>query len=188
MNKRWLNPSTVNGKRTPEYNQWFGMLNRAKKSGKYYENVSVDGRFKDFDWYMEWARGQKGFLKYDGKHLYQIDKDVLGGEVYGPDTCVFVPPQINLLVRGKIKKDDLPLGIYERQTVKSGLVYQCYVHKVGGAKSIGIYKDYKDALPKMLEYYEMYIDWLQLNYMDTVRSEVFDYLRVLYKQEYQDIP
>ena len=46
---------------------------------------------------------------------YQLDKDILapGNKIYSPDTCCFVPPEINVLLIGPPKrKDGLPRGVY----------------------------------------------------------------------------
>lgn len=46
---------------------------------------------------------------------YQLDKDILkpGNRVYGPSTCCFVPPEINILLIGPPKrKSGLPRGVY----------------------------------------------------------------------------
>lgn len=46
---------------------------------------------------------------------YQLDKDILapGNKIYSPDTCCFVPPEINiLLIAPQKRKDGLPRGVY----------------------------------------------------------------------------
>lgn len=48
---------------------------------------------------------------------YDLDKDILvkGNKVYSPDTCCFVPHEINILVRNynrKHKQFNLPTGVY----------------------------------------------------------------------------
>lgn len=47
---------------------------------------------------------------------YALDKDILvkGNKIYGPDTCCFVPQEINNLARGFLRQRDLPIGVSKR--------------------------------------------------------------------------
>jgi hypothetical protein len=44
-----------------------------------------------------------------------LDKDILykGNKIYSPDTCVFVPQEINaLFVKNDANRGDLPIGVF----------------------------------------------------------------------------
>jgi hypothetical protein len=108
------------GKPTKEYLLWQGMLRRcySKKCQDRqpsYVGCSVDHRFLNFQYFMFWAEQQVGF----GLHGYQLDKDFLlkGNKLYSPETCVFVPQEINLLiVKANSIRGEYPIGVtYDKQ-------------------------------------------------------------------------
>lgn len=82
--------------------------------------------------FLEWAEkvNANGFYQ-EGWHL---DKDILfrGNTVYGPETCVFVPQEINkLFVKANATRGKLPIGVTQ---TKSGTYRgQCCI---GGGKGI----------------------------------------------------
>ena len=105
-------------RRCPFYRTWKDMLQRAyskkwKEKNPTYEGVSVTPEWWSRRAFTEWMRRQE----WEGR---QLDKDILwpGNKIYGPDTCLFVPREINVLlinaaaIRGKypegvtyVKKD-----------------------------------------------------------------------------------
>jgi hypothetical protein len=107
----------VNGKRIrcPIYTQWKDMLRRCRSEVFHQKYPTYIGctvadewiRFSDFlAWYQQ-ESPQQG---------YQLDKDLLypGNKVYSPNTCIFVPRHINLLLRGSQSHTTLPVGVYKR--------------------------------------------------------------------------
>jgi hypothetical protein len=94
---------------------WYSMIHRCYdsdcKEHKYYKDCIVCDEwlsFKNFErWFMEnYIEG------------YQLDKDILVKEnrVYSPETCCFVPQEINKVIitkkTRKNKQNKLPLGVY----------------------------------------------------------------------------
>ena len=86
---------------TKEYRLWNGMINRCyneKSLMKYpsYAKCSVDERWKYLSAFKEWCNNQIGF-EQEG---WTLDKDILikGNKVYSPETCCFVPAEINTLI------------------------------------------------------------------------------------------
>ena len=81
---------------------WYSMNSRCseryKEVRKSYKNCSVDERFKDKQYFVEWWDKQPfaGALDHNEKS-YHLDKDILvpGNCVYSPETCVFVPAPVN---------------------------------------------------------------------------------------------
>lgn len=107
---------TVNGKHTPGYTAWTGMLERCY-SPKYHETrptyveCTVDPRWHNFQVFAEWYYNNP--FNYPG---YQLDKDILypGNKVYGPDTCTLVPSVINNLFKDVsqcLSNNNLPMGV-----------------------------------------------------------------------------
>lgn len=103
-------------KRCPYYARWHMMLNRSY-SPKFhalqpnYIDVSVKEDWRYFSDFKAWMETQY----WEGLTL---DKDILfpGNKVYGPDTCAFVPQEINLLLTDRLSlRGEYPLGVSYQQ-------------------------------------------------------------------------
>lgn len=86
----------VNGKPCPIYGAWSEMLKRvyrpeARAALIVYKGCWIDQRWKYFSAFKEW---------YIENHVagYELDKDMkfLGNKCYGPDTCMFIPKDVNI--------------------------------------------------------------------------------------------
>lgn len=97
------------------YNCWYSMLSRCYNP-RYlslfptYKGVTVCEEWHVFSNFKEWF--------YDPQNGYQegcqLDKDILvkGNRVYSPDTCCFVPNEINSIFTTRPpKKSNLPMGV-----------------------------------------------------------------------------
>lgn len=94
------------------YNAWRSMLERCysaiPKVG--YETATVDERWHNFQNFAAW-------YKQYYKQGYQLDKDILvqGNDVYGPDTCLYVPRAINFseaILRNMVKSQPELTSVY----------------------------------------------------------------------------
>lgn len=108
--------SRVDGKHTDEYQLWVRVLQRCQSGGLFqtkqpaYIGCSVHPDFIRFQWFAEWCNNQIGF----GLKGWALDKDILiqSNRVYGPDTCCFVPKQLNQLLAHKRSNQGLhPTGV-----------------------------------------------------------------------------
>lgn len=104
--------TVVNGKQTKVYKTWTGMLERCyspryQKLHPTYIGCSVCAEWLQYHTFKQW---------FDVNYVegWDIDKDLLvdGNKEYGPDTCIFVPHQINSLFTdcGRARGDYL-LGV-----------------------------------------------------------------------------
>ena len=76
---------------------------------------------------------------------YQLDKDLLfpGNKVYGPDTCVFIPGNINsLFIFSNSKRGKYLLGVYFSKT-NNKFRAQCFNGK--GKRTTKTFKDQTEA-------------------------------------------
>ena len=97
------------------YDKWSGMLRRCYDS-KFlikhpsYEGCSIIEEWHNFQVFAEWFyENWKPYMK--GWHL---DKDILvkGNKIYSPETCCFVPQEINgLLITRKLDRGMYPIGV-----------------------------------------------------------------------------
>jgi len=140
-----VHPS-VNGKRTmcPFYATWAGMIRRCYMKDERrrpteiaYIGCTVVKEWHTFSNFKSWMEKQN----WKGN---QLDKDlkVYGNKIYGPDTCVFVPAQINILI-----SDGGPTGVHN---LKKGLTmdhgrYRARIRKYGKMYQIGNFDNEIDA-------------------------------------------
>lgn len=107
---------------TREYKIWIGMLQRSyddKLHARHpsYIGVSVCAEWHNFQTFAEWMKSQpNAYLKG-----FEIDKDIIvrGNKVYSPDTCSFVPCQINTIINDcGARRGNLPVGVVYRKRDK----------------------------------------------------------------------
>lgn len=100
------------GKTSESYSCWKRMIERCY-DGKYNNHPTYIGTSVCLDWhnYQNFAQWHKDNY-IEG---WQLDKDILveGNKIYSPDTCVFVPSEINQLF-----KKELIEGKYSRGVAK----------------------------------------------------------------------
>lgn len=146
------------------YNHWQMILKKCfdqeyKAQHPTYKNVTMCEEWKRFSVFKKW---------FDANYVegYDLDKDLLsdnGRKMYSPDTCCFIPHNLNvLLCSKKLGKDGFPRGI--RKESSSYAVRVC-LHKgkrirIGKIRSIDeaidIYNKIKreDIASVALEYYK----------------------------------
>ena len=94
------------------YTKWHGMIRRcyskeSETKNPTYKDCYVCDEWLTFSNFKSWMEQQD----YDGKHL---DKDLLvcNNKVYSPETCVFVPREINqFLTKSNNSRGKYPLGV-----------------------------------------------------------------------------
>ena len=94
---------------THAYLKWKSLMNRVEHS-KDYIDVKVDERWLDFSSFETWL------LDQDYEEGWHLDKDLLSIEtiIYGPDTCIMIPHEVNTAIkRPKVKGDGLPGRVWE---------------------------------------------------------------------------
>lgn len=132
-----------NGIKKKSYTTWFAMLQRCYKDC--FENKTT---YKDCFVCDEWLC-YENFEKWFDENYYEIpgeimnlDKDILSknSKIYSPDTCIFVPQQINkYFTKRTPSKEGYPLGVYKN---KSGSYGARAIHT---NKRIGTFKTPEEA-------------------------------------------
>ena len=123
---------------TKVYRTWCGMVQRCYASNatfRYptYVDCSVSSEFLNFSYFKKWYFKQVG----SGEANYHFDKDLLvkGNKVYSPDTCCFIPAEINsLLTTTNKRRGGTPIGV--RICNKTGK-YRSESYMNGKHKSFG---------------------------------------------------
>lgn len=106
--------SSIKGSDTAEYVVWSKMIARCYSSVQQdkqpsYKGCSVHHDWHNFQNFAEWF--SNNYVKG-----YHLDKDILvkGNKVYGPETCCFVPIEINsLFTKNNINRGKYPVGVSE---------------------------------------------------------------------------
>lgn len=148
---------------TKEYNTWMAMMARCydtKNQQTSYIGCEVAPLWFNFQVFAEWANNQEGF----GLEGWQLDKDLLttGSKIYSPETCCFLPQDLNNIFRAKRtgKADTtLPRGVLYRE----GRYIAASSFK-GKAKSLGSYATKEEAFSSVKIYVEDKIRFLAEKY------------------------
>ena len=137
------------------------MIQRAyseKHRGRFttYKDVEVCEDWLNFQNYATWCYSQKFFKNKDENgRVYHLDKDLLfkGNKVYSPETCCFVPQEINSLIQNA-NLGKQPLGVYFRE---SRGMYEATVRCGGEKVALGSYKTLEEAFNVYKKAKESYI-------------------------------
>lgn len=108
--------TTIKGKKSTSYEVWKNVLLRCydkkqqKKRWQSYDGCSVCDEWLRFSNFKKW---------FDDNYVegYHLDKDILvkDNKVYSPETCCFVPSEINtLIVNKKNFRGDYPIGVTQK--------------------------------------------------------------------------
>ena len=98
--------------KTPAYKAWHGMMLRCygeKTRNKFptYSDVDVCAEWRSYSNFKRW---------FENNYIvgYDLDKDIMckKSKVYSPETCCFVPHEINtILTNNKAKRGTYPIGV-----------------------------------------------------------------------------
>lgn len=154
------------------YDKWANMLHRCYSENTHarqptYKDCSVDPHWHNFQNFAKWFEEN-----YNNEYMqdWQLDKDILfeGNKVYSPETCCFVPREINIMINGsgntlyiyqrkdtyypviRIKKKDTYLGSTKCRKIAVGRVLSA--KKDNMRKVLNNYsKQLDDSIIKRLE-------------------------------------
>ena len=162
---------------TKEYKLWNNMIFRCyneKSLIKYstYRECSVDDRWKYLSCFKEWCNNQIGFDQ-DGWHL---DKDILvkDSKIYSPETCCFVPPEINCALAGnKEVRGAFPQGVIYNCTKKR---YRARIQRGNKWESLGTYNTPEEAFYAYKPVKEAHIKSLAEKWKDKIDPRVYEAL------------
>ena len=143
--------SHIKRKAVKEYELWARMLERCTKEfwvkSPTYTGTTCSDNFKSYTFFYRWCQKQVGFgNKDDNGRYWQLDKDLLGGDIkmYSEDTCVFVPARLNsLLIRRKVNTSKYATGVIKKSKDKTFTAL--YNDNEGTQVSVGGFLSEQDA-------------------------------------------
>ena len=110
-----VNDLEINTKKDISYRIWHNMLSRTvnelnKSKMPAYKDATVCDEWLIYSNFKKWFDNpNNGYIEG-----YELDKDILskGNKVYSPDTCCFIPHEINSLIRRwERRKGEYPQGV-----------------------------------------------------------------------------
>ena len=151
--------ASENGKKTKCYKVWQKMLQRCyddfKKRRPSYKDCEVCTEWHNFQNFAEWYNDNYYQIEDE---VMNLDKDILvkGNKIYSPETCVFVPQNINtLFIKCDKSRGDYPIGVcYNKQNGK--YIPQCNVCN-SKSRHLGCFDNPEEAFQVYKQYKEKYI-------------------------------
>ena len=161
-----------------EYRRWESMLSRVYgRPTKTYLGCEVCLNFQKYKDFKDWCSKQIGFNSKDDKGKpFALDKDILikGNKVYSPETCCFVPAEINsLFVKQPNIRGEYPLGVsYEKRTKRFHARISIFGKNIG----LGTYSTPEEAFQAYKTVKEDHIKEVAIRWKDQIDPRVYEAL------------
>jgi len=175
----------VNGKPTKVYDQWKAMLCRCYSNNYQEKQPTYIGCYVCEEWLLF-----TNFKKWYETHYrldYHLDKDILfkGNKLYSPETCSFVPQEVNkLFTNRKNDRGNLPIGVcYSKKYNK----FKSQINIDGERKHLGYFITAKDAYLSYKKAKENIIKQMAVKYFkDRLITENIYNAMISYKVDIND--
>ena len=171
-----------NDKNTRVYDTWKRMLERCYSEkfheiNSTYKGCEVEKDLLNFQNFAKWY--YDNYYEIEGQ-IMELDKDILvkGNKIYSPETCVFVPHNINsLFIKRDNKRGEYPIGVsYNKRNKK--FVAKCNVYdfenKKKKTKHLGYYDAPEDAFNSYKQFKEKHIKEVADYYKDKIPQKLYD--------------
>lgn len=154
------------------YLRWRDMMQRCyneklHERSPQYIGCTVCEEWKNYSNFKVWWAERKPSSKVD------LDKDISfkGNKTYSPETCAFVPHEINtLFVNGKAKRGNLPVGVhYDAEKGK----YRANMAFMGRSIKLGTFETAEEAFARYKEYKEDFIKDIAEQYKDKIPDKIY---------------
>lgn len=170
-----------NSKFTKAYVTWGSVLRRCysikyQKTKPTYKDITVCKEWHNFQVFAEWFKGNY-------KEEFHLDKDILvkSNKVYSPETCCFVPLEINsIILRSSKSRGKCPISVY-----KSGNRYASHFNKDGILINLGTFDTPEEAFGVYKEVKEKHIKEVAEKWKPKLAPQTYEAL-INYKIEITD--
>jgi hypothetical protein len=161
-------------------NIWRGMFHRCYdlKYHSYlsYKDVTVCEEWHNFQNFAEW-------FENNYKENFELDKDILqkGNKIYSPETCCFVPQEVNkLLTKSNKARGECPIGVTKR-----GNMFRAKLNIKKTLKHLGSFKTIDEAFKAYKVAKEDYIKEVADKWRGQIADQAYQAL-INYKIEITD--
>ena len=163
--------SEVNGKATKHYYVWRGMFERCydknyQMQKRTYIGCSVSILWYNFQKFGEW-------FEENYKEGFVLDKDILvkGNKIYSPETCCFVPAEINIIFTSRKQcRGVYPIGVAFN---KSKQKFEASLSVNGKGTYLGTYNTPEEAFQAYKTAKENYIKEVADKWKDQIDPKVY---------------
>ena len=169
-----------NGKTIKSYSVWNSMLRRCcsgefKKKYPTYKDVNCCEEWLYYSKFKEWFNDN--YYEINGKRM-DLDKDILykGNKIYSPDTCVFVPQNINkLFTKSNKARGKLPVGVsFCKKLNKFQAHCRIFYNGKSEKKLLGYYNTIEEAFNAYKQFKEEYIKQVADYYKDNIPNKLYE--------------
>ena len=158
-----------------KYETWKGMMRRCydekRKSIRVtYRDCKVCEKWHNYQNFGDWF--DENYYEVDGEKM-DLDKDILfkRNKIYSPDTCVFVPHNINaLFIKSDSSRGEYPIGVYFD---KKSNRFRAQCSKIEERVCIGWRDDVEGAFALYKEYKEEYIKYVAEKYKTKIPQKLY---------------
>lgn len=163
-------------KSTIAYATWFSMIGRCYNPKRHvknptYTDCSVTAEWLDFQNFADWFESHE----YSYKN-YALDKDLLvpSNKIYSPETCCFVPHELNALLSDRVKsRGFLPQGVDMNKITGR---YRASLSINGKKRHLGCYSCANEAHKVYKKAKEVYVKEKALEWKGRIADDVFQAL------------
>lgn len=164
------------------YDYWRAMIERVHiKNDNFhrtYVNVTIYEEWYNYQCFAKWA--EENYYEIDNYKM-ELDKDILvkGNKIYSPNTCVFVPDIMNvLLLKSDKSRGDLPIGVYWHERDQEYRAQCSYVTDYGECKNkwLGGYDNPEDAYYAYKAFKEEYIKKVANKFKKNIPEKLYNAL------------
>ena len=178
--------ASIGRKMTKEYQLWNNMITRCYNENLRHKNPTYKDCHVSEEWrylsnFEEWCHQQIGF-NIEG---FELDKDILvkGNKVYAPETCCFVPKEINsMLTNSRRGRGEYPIGVNYHKRVRK---YVAKISKNGEVIHLGYFSKPDEAFNAYKEAKEDYVKEVANKWKDQIDPRVYEAL-MKYRVEITD--
>jgi hypothetical protein len=158
------------GKIIPSYSHWREMIKRCVR--KPYDNSSCCDEWLRYSNFLKWFNSPSSGYQ----NGYALDKNILvkGNKIYSPDTCCFVPQEINNLIQNNSnRRGSLPIGVR-----KKGNKFEVFLSINRNMTYIGTFNTIEEAFAAYKQAKEKHVKEVAQKYFDEgkITKRVYDAL------------
>ena len=168
----------INIKKEKSYEIWHNIMQRCydkkyKDKHPAYKNCKVCEEWLNYTNFYKWYNSH--YYEIPGyKRRMAIDKDILikGNNLYSPDTCIFVPEDINIIfAKNSSMRGKYPIGVsYDKKNDK----YNVTIRKYGKQYNLGRYDTIEESFQIYKYNKENYIKEVANLYKKWIPSKLYD--------------